>query len=118
MKFPDKPQSLPTVVDDGDEAPPMTAADMARAVRQVNLQPMPRKQKISITLDPDIVTFFKAQAGERLSDLHQRHPPRGDATADAGNPAAENHSRKTTSGLNQHKPLWNPPGTALDGSDP
>lgn len=57
--------TLPTVADDLDEAPPITAADMARAVRRVNLQPMPRKQKISITLDPDIVAFFKAQAGER-----------------------------------------------------
>ena len=57
--------TLSTVADDLDAAPPMTAADMARAVRRVNLQPMPRKQKISITLDPDVVTFFKAQAGER-----------------------------------------------------
>ena len=57
--------TLPTVADDLDEAPPVTAADLARAVRRVNLQPMPRKQKISITLDADVVTFFKTQAGER-----------------------------------------------------
>lgn len=61
--------TLPTAVDDLaddlDEAPPVTTADLARAVRRVNLQPMPRKQKISITIDTDVVTFFKVQAGER-----------------------------------------------------
>lgn len=58
--------TLPTVdQDDLDEAPLIRQADLDRAVYRVNLQSMPRKQKISITLDPDVVAFFKAQAGER-----------------------------------------------------
>ena len=58
---------LPTVDDDDpDEIPPITQADLDRAVYRVNFQSVPRKKhKISITLDPDIVAFFKAQAGER-----------------------------------------------------
>ncbi|MBL8248613.1 MAG: BrnA antitoxin family protein [Candidatus Competibacter sp.] len=55
----------PTVDEDRDEVPPITQAQMDRAVYRVHLKPMPRKQKISITLDPDVVAFFKAQAGER-----------------------------------------------------
>ena len=61
-----KNSTLRTVDDDDlDEVPPITQADLDRAVYRVNFQPMPRKQKISITLDPDVVAFFKAQAGER-----------------------------------------------------
>jgi uncharacterized protein (DUF4415 family) len=56
---------LLTAADDRDEAPPVTAADLARAVRRVNLQPMPHRQKISITLDADVIAFFKDQAGDR-----------------------------------------------------
>jgi uncharacterized protein (DUF4415 family) len=61
-----KNSTLPTVdEDDRDEAPPITQADLDRAVYRVNFQSMPRKQKISIALDPEVVAFFKAQAGER-----------------------------------------------------
>ncbi len=61
-----KHSTLPTAdEDDRDEVPPITPADLDRAVYRVNFQPMPRKQKISITLDSDVVAFFKAQAGER-----------------------------------------------------
>ena len=61
-----KNSTLPTVdEEDLDEVPPITQAQLDRAVYRVNFQPMPRKQKISIALDPDVVAFFKAQAGER-----------------------------------------------------
>jgi hypothetical protein len=41
--------------DDLDEAPPWTAEDFARATRRAGLQPVGKKLKINITLDPDIV---------------------------------------------------------------
>lgn len=58
--------TLPMVDEDLDEVPPITQAEIDRAVYRVNFQPMPRKkQKISITLDPEVVAWFKARAGER-----------------------------------------------------
>ncbi|MER2527428.1 MAG: BrnA antitoxin family protein [Candidatus Competibacter denitrificans] len=52
--------------DDLDEAPPITQAQMDRATYRIGLKPMPvKKQKISITLDPDIIAWFKEKAGER-----------------------------------------------------
>ena len=51
---------------DLDEAPPVTPADLARAVHRVGLKPAPsKKTKISIALDPDVVLWFKRQSGER-----------------------------------------------------
>lgn len=58
--------TFPTVdEDDLDEIPPITQADLDRAIYRINLQPMPRRQQISITLDQDVIAFFKAQAGDR-----------------------------------------------------
>jgi len=57
--------TLPISETDRDEVPPITQAQLDRAVVRVNLKPMPRKQKISIALDPEVVAWFKAQAGER-----------------------------------------------------
>jgi len=52
--------------DDLDEAPVWTAEDFAKATHRVALKPMPlKKQKINITLDPDVVAWFKQQAGGR-----------------------------------------------------
>jgi uncharacterized protein (DUF4415 family) len=52
--------------DDLDEAPVWSPEDFAQAVHRVGLQPTPnKKQKINITLDPDVVAWFKQQAGGR-----------------------------------------------------
>jgi uncharacterized protein (DUF4415 family) len=48
-----------------DEVPVWTADDFANAVRRVGLKPVGKKVKINITLDPDIVAWYKAQAGGR-----------------------------------------------------
>jgi uncharacterized protein (DUF4415 family) len=51
---------------DLDEAPPVTPEDLARAVHRVGLKPAPgKKTKIRIALDPDLVSWFKDQSGER-----------------------------------------------------
>jgi uncharacterized protein (DUF4415 family) len=49
------------VSDDLDEAPVWSPEDFEQAVHRVGLQAsMPtRKQKINITLDPDVVAWFK-----------------------------------------------------------
>jgi len=48
-----------------DEYPEITQADMDRARFRVNLQDVPRKQRVNIMLDTGIIAFFKAKAGER-----------------------------------------------------
>ena len=51
---------------DLDEAPVWSPEDFAQAVHRVGLQSTPmKKQKINITLDPDVVAWFKQQAGGR-----------------------------------------------------
>ncbi len=52
--------------DDLDEAPVWSPEDFAQAVHRVGLQSTPmKKQKINIALDPDVVAWFKQQAGRR-----------------------------------------------------
>jgi len=52
--------------DDLVEAPIWTDDDFKHAAHRVGLKPFPqKKQKINITLDPDIVAWFKQQAGGR-----------------------------------------------------
>ncbi|HNG04832.1 MAG: BrnA antitoxin family protein [Candidatus Accumulibacter phosphatis] len=52
--------------DDLDEAPVWSPEDFAQAVHRVGLHPPAmKKQKINITLDPDVVAWFKQQAGGR-----------------------------------------------------
>ena len=52
--------------DDLDEALVWSPEDFAQAVHRVGLQSAPmKKQKINITLDPDVVAWFKQQAGGR-----------------------------------------------------
>jgi uncharacterized protein (DUF4415 family) len=54
------------ISDDLDEAPAWKAGDFKTANHRVGLKPAPTKKlKISITLDPDVVAWFKAQAGGR-----------------------------------------------------
>ena len=57
---------LPTSTsDDMDDAPIWTEDDFKTAVHRVGLQPVRRnEQKINVELDPDIVVWFRTQAGE------------------------------------------------------
>ena len=51
--------------DDRDEYPKVTQADLNRATFRVGLKPVPRKQRITISLDTNLIEYFKAKAGER-----------------------------------------------------
>ena len=53
------------VSEEFDEYPEITREDMARARFRVNLQDVPRKQRVNIMLDTGVIAFFKAKAGER-----------------------------------------------------
>jgi uncharacterized protein (DUF4415 family) len=54
------------VSDDLDEAPIWSPEDFENAVHRVGLHPAStKKQKINITLDPEVVAWFKQQAGGR-----------------------------------------------------
>ena len=56
----------PTVdLDDLDEVPPLSAEFFANAVHRVGLQPVGKKLKINLTLDPDVVAWYKSRAGGR-----------------------------------------------------
>jgi uncharacterized protein (DUF4415 family) len=50
---------------DLDEVPPVTAKDFANAVHRVGLQPVGKKLKVNMTLDPDVVAWYKARADGR-----------------------------------------------------
>lgn len=57
--------TLPTS-DPSDDAPPWSAEDFKAAKHRVGLKPVPpKKLKINIALDPDVVAWFKQQAGGR-----------------------------------------------------
>ena len=57
--------SSPTTSGDRDEYPKVTQADLERAKFRVGLKPAPRKQRITISLDANVIDYFKAKAGER-----------------------------------------------------
>jgi uncharacterized protein (DUF4415 family) len=57
--------SLPTSDEDLDEAPVWTEEDFANAVHRIGLQPVGKKLKVNMTLDPDVVAWYKARAGGR-----------------------------------------------------
>ena len=48
-----------------DEYPEITQADFERATVRKGLEPVDKKQRITIMLDAGIVAYFKAQAGKR-----------------------------------------------------
>ena len=52
-------------LEDLDEVPPLTAEFFANAVHRVGLKPVGKKLKINLTLDPDVVAWYKAKAGGR-----------------------------------------------------
>jgi len=53
------------ILDESDDYPKVTQADLDRATFRVGLKPAPRKQRVTIMLDTGLVEYFKAQAGER-----------------------------------------------------
>jgi uncharacterized DUF497 family protein/uncharacterized protein (DUF4415 family) len=77
--------TLPAL-DELDEAPVWTAEDFAGAVHRVGLEPVGKKLKINITLDPDVVAWYKAKAGGRgyqtLMNAALRDTMRGQQIAD------------------------------------
>jgi len=56
--------SSPTL-DERDEYPKVTQADLDRATFRVGLKPAPRKRRVTILLDTVLIEYFKAKAGER-----------------------------------------------------
>ena len=56
--------SSPTL-DERDEYPKVTPADLERATFRVGLKPTARKQRVTILLDAVLIDYFKAKAGER-----------------------------------------------------
>ena len=53
------------ILDELDDYPKVTQADLDRSTFRVGLKPAPRKQRVTIMLDTGLVEYFKAQAGER-----------------------------------------------------
>ncbi|NES25451.1 MAG: BrnA antitoxin family protein [Symploca sp. SIO3E6] len=51
--------------DDSDEYPQVTQTDLDRATFRVGLNPAVRKQRITISLDTNLIEYFKLKAGER-----------------------------------------------------
>ncbi len=49
---------------DSDEYPQVTQADLDRAKFRIRLEPSPRKQNITISLDANLIEYFKLKAGE------------------------------------------------------
>jgi uncharacterized protein (DUF4415 family) len=48
-----------------DDAHVVTQADLDRARLRINLQDVPRKQRVNIMLDSGVIAFFKLKAGKR-----------------------------------------------------
>jgi uncharacterized protein (DUF4415 family) len=74
------------VSDDLDDAPIWTDEDFAQAAHRIGLKPVGKKLKVNITLDPDVVAWYKAQAGGRgyqtLMNATLREAMRGRQIAD------------------------------------
>ena len=48
-----------------DEYPEVTQADFDRAVLRQGLKPVEKKQRITIMLDAEIISYFKSKAGKK-----------------------------------------------------
>jgi len=76
----------PADPDDPDEVPPLSEEFFSNAVHRVGLKPVGKKMKINITLDPDVVAWYKARAGGRgyqtLMNAALREAMRGFEIAD------------------------------------
>jgi uncharacterized protein (DUF4415 family) len=49
---------------DRDEYPQVTQADLDRAKFRIDMKPLPRKQSITLSLDANLIEYFKLKAGE------------------------------------------------------
>ncbi len=56
--------SFSEISDNGDEYPEVTQADLNCAKFRVGLKPAPLKQSITISLDTNLIEYFKSKAGE------------------------------------------------------
>ena len=69
-----------------DEAPVWTDEDFSNAVHRVGLKPVGKKLKINLTIDPDVLEWYKKRAGGRgyqtLMNAALREGMRGYETAD------------------------------------
>lgn len=52
------------IFDDEDDYPEVTQSDLDRAQFRVGLQPAPRKQRVTISLDTVLIEYFQAKAGD------------------------------------------------------
>jgi uncharacterized protein (DUF4415 family) len=52
-------------ITDDDEYPEVTQADLDRAKFRVGLNSAPRQENITISLDANIIEYFKSKAGEQ-----------------------------------------------------
>jgi len=72
--------------EDQDDAPIWSDDDFANAVHRVGLKPVGKKLKINLTVDPDVVSWYKARAGGRgyqtLMNAALREGMRGFETAE------------------------------------
>ena len=48
-----------------DEYPEVTQADLDRAIFRQGMKPAEKKQRITIMLDADVISYFKTKAGKR-----------------------------------------------------
>jgi uncharacterized protein (DUF4415 family) len=53
------------ILDEQDDYPNVTQADLERAKFRVGLKAAPRKQRVTILLDTLLIDYFKAKAGDR-----------------------------------------------------
>nr|VFJ57525.1 MAG: BrnA antitoxin of type II toxin-antitoxin system [Candidatus Kentron sp. DK] len=53
------------ISDERDEYPKVTQADLDRARFRVGFRPAPRRQSITLSLDANLIDYFKSKAGER-----------------------------------------------------
>jgi uncharacterized protein (DUF4415 family) len=53
------------ILDEQDDYPKVTQADLDRAKFRVGLKPAPRKRRVTILLDTVLIDYFKAKAGAR-----------------------------------------------------
>nr|VFK15519.1 MAG: BrnA antitoxin of type II toxin-antitoxin system [Candidatus Kentron sp. LPFa]VFK30770.1 MAG: BrnA antitoxin of type II toxin-antitoxin system [Candidatus Kentron sp. LPFa] len=53
------------ISDERDEYPEITQADLDCAVFRVGFRPAPGRQSITLSLDANLIDYFKSKAGER-----------------------------------------------------
>ena len=57
--------SSSAISDERDEYPEVTGADLEGATFRVGLGPPPRKQRITLSLDRNLIEYYRSKAGKR-----------------------------------------------------